>query len=138
MPSSKSNFVHLIHIFEAVKKKWSYLLVVISVMITVGHNVIAHHHHFAKSAYQNHHDDKEGEHDHSIFSFSQLDEAYICSNDQLRVDNNIVVLCFIQLELFYTASIPAVKRVFRHEVHPPPNDPHCCCLFFRGPPFLIS
>ena len=111
----------------------------ISVLITLTHKVVGHHHHISEIDHQDNHDgDHDDDHDHSIFSFVQLDDTFIHSNEQVQVNNSFVILCFIQPNFFSTESIPEEHPVFKDETYPPPDNPHCRHLSFRGPPFLIS
>ena len=116
-------------------KKLSYFFLFISVCITVSHNVIAHHHELESLHYghSHHHNEHDGDDDHNVFSFAQLDETFIHSNDQIQFDCSslsIVKNEFIfDFKLFSQDQPLIIDRVF-----PPPNDLYRYISSLRGPP----
>ncbi|MGZ3862142.1 MAG: hypothetical protein ACXVPN_11510 [Bacteroidia bacterium] len=117
-------------------KKLSYLFLLFSLVIIVSHNITAHHHHsefeLTQSATAG---DGENDNDHNIFSFGQLDEAYLHSNDQVVLDNDFV-FCLNFLSVFSFNEVPRTLQT-AYVVSPP--TPLVVCLLTsgnsrRGPP----
>lgn len=117
-------------------KKLSYIFLLLSVTIILSHNIVAHHHHFETAATESqHHDDADDDHDHSIFSFGQLDETYLHSNDQIQLDNSFVCLFYVQPEFIFDLKSCLANRDFNIvEIFPPPDDPCYLSSNLRGPP----
>ncbi len=117
-------------------KKLAYIFIFLSVIITVSHSIINHYHHFETAvAESHHHHDNGGDQGHSLFSFGQIDESYIQSNNQLNLNNNFVFLfivhTFINLELIGDTD----KQEFSiAEDYPPSDNPFSKSHSLRGPP----
>jgi hypothetical protein len=121
-------------VYLDVLKKWSYVFILLSVFITCSHNVVAHHHHFADVEHH-HGDDADHDSDHNVFSFAQLDEVYIHSNDQVHVNNSFVTLFYIQPLFVFDLKIVSSSDEFSIvEVFPPPKAPFSYTSILRGPP----
>lgn len=94
-------------------KKLSYIFLLFSLVIIVSHNITAHHHHSEFELAQNAvPDDSENDNDHNIFSFGQLDEAYLHSNDQVVLDNNFVFFLNFQSVFTFNIAPQTVQPVF--------------------------
>jgi len=119
-----------------VLKKWPYILILLSVFIIVSHNIIAHHHHHEiEATHHDHNDDTDEDGDHNLFSFGQLDETYIHSNDQVQVNNSFVSLFYIQPVFSCNINSPSAKQEFSiTEIFLPPDNYCCQSHSLRGPP----
>jgi hypothetical protein len=100
----------------------------------VAHESFEHHHHLPESVKSNHsHDENDG--GHNLFSFGQLDEAYIHSNNSIDVSNALPTLACLQILFSFQLSVPVDTRDFYLvQVFPPPDNPYCHSPSFRGPP----
>lgn len=118
-------------------KKLAYIFVFLSVILTVSHSIIGHHHHFETADINSHQNDtKDDEHDHSIFSFGQLDESFIFSHHNTTIANDVNTILFIipcnkiRLKInFLKARIDFITR----EEFPPPKE-YYYSISYRGPP----
>ena len=99
----------------------------------LGHGMVAHYHHDDVREMAHHHDE-DSEKSHSLFSFGQLDESYIQSNEQVCLNNNFVFLAvvhtFINLELIGETQ----KQEFYIAEDYPPDDLYSKSHSLRGPP----
>jgi hypothetical protein len=104
----------------------------------LAHAAFPHHHHIAKPIVVHHDHDTDHHHhdedeDHSVFSFSQIDDTFI-NGKQLTVP---IVIAFVPT-LFFTVVISEedfTVKYFDRDVHRPPliSIPQ---QSFRGPPNL--
>lgn len=115
------------------------IFIFLSVVITVGHSIIIHHHHCETIVAQthHHHDEDGNDQDHSLFSFGQLDESYIQSNNQVRLNNNFVFMSivhqFTNLELIGDTD---KQKSSIAEDYPPSDNPYSKSHSLRGPPII--
>lgn len=121
-------------------KKLSYIFIFLAVFITVSHSIIAHHHHFEETlAESDHHDDGEDDdHDHSIFSFGQLDESFDFSKYYIGISNDLnAILFLIPVNPNLLAVIFTTGRTdfITHQEFPPPED-YFYSASHRGPPTI--
>ena len=117
-------------------KKLAYFFIFLSVVITVSHSVIAHHHHFETAIEEadHHHDDDD--HDHSMFSFGQLDENFIFSHSNIVLSNDVNTTLFLipANPLLVTINFSIGRTDFiTHQEFPPPKD-YFHSASRRGPP----
>lgn len=102
--------------------------------IVLGHGIIAHHHHDDVSEIAHHDDGEEDDQDHSLFSFGQLDESYIQSNDQVSLNNNFVFLSIVHTIINLELIGETKKQEFNIAEDYPPDDPYSKSHSLRGPP----
>ena len=119
-------------------KKFAYIFIFLSVLITVSHNAVAHHHHFETEAEEaDHHDDGDDDHhDHSMFSFGQLDESFIFSHSNITLSNDLNTTLFLipANPLLVTINFTTGRTDFiTHQEFPPPED-YFHSASYRGPP----
>jgi hypothetical protein len=104
----------------------------------LAHSAFPHHHHIAKPVAEHHHHDKDhhqhdDEHDHSVFSFSQIDEIFI-NGKLLSVS---IVITFVATPCFtlVVSEEDVTAEYFTRGVHRPPLI-SVSQQSFRGPPNL--
>ncbi|MES2132471.1 MAG: hypothetical protein V4506_08975, partial [Bacteroidota bacterium] len=104
------------------------------VFITVSHSIIAHHHHFKETLAELHHPDDD--HDHSVFSFGQLDENFIFSQSHTTISNDVNTTLFLipanPLLVTISCTISRTNSI-THQEFPPPED-YFHSTLLRGPP----
>ena len=117
-------------------KKFPYIFIFLSVIITVSHSIIAHHHHFDTSIEEANHYHDDDEQDHSMFSFGQLDESFIFSHSNLTLSNEASTTLFLiptnplLVPINYTIGC---TDFITHKEFPPPED-YFHSASYRGPP----
>lgn len=118
-------------------RRLSNIFLLLSVFITLGHNVVAHHHELENlhHGHNHHHDEQDPDSRHNIFSFAQLDETYLHSNSQTQLNFDSHPLAILNsgfifdIKLFSETQLLNTSNVFS----PPQNiSPHILSL--RGPP----
>lgn len=104
---------------------------IIAFSFILAHNLIPHHHHFEAGVKHHHH---EGDHDHNVFSFVQLDADFIPSQNQVNA-RDFVSFCYLPLnktvEIVNMYSNPTELSDYRE--FPPPKK-HVSAASHRGPP----
>lgn len=115
------------------------IFIFLSVVITVSHSIINHHHHYETLVAESHHNhDGDGDdQNHSLFSFGQLDGSYIQSNNQVRLNNDLVFMSdvhqFTNLELICDTD---KQKSSIAEDYPPSDNPYSKSHSLRGPPII--
>ena len=106
--------------------------------IILCHNIVPHHHHDEVGEIE--HQEDSDAHDHNVFSFGTLDEAF------LPVKNITIVPPDFALQLFSISDITLITGIsffksqneyVTYQEFPPPENFHNS-LPLRAPPFLIS
>lgn len=121
-------------------KRLANIFIFLSVIITVGHNVVAHHHHFETEEEESHHQDgaDDKHHDHEMFSFGQLDDSFIFSHSHTTFSNNVNTTLFLiptnELSIAINFSIGRTDFITHQEFPPPEDYFHSTSL--RGPPTI--
>lgn len=120
-------------------KRISHFFIFISVTITLSHGIVAHHHHFEEVFIESHqHSDNDDHHDHSLFSFGQLDESFIFSQSYPTISNDVNTTLFLipsnQLLALTNSSIARTDFI-THQEFPPPED-YFHSASHRGPPTI--
>ena len=117
-------------------KRLSYIFIFFSVVITVGHSIIAHHHDFEATESHHHDNGEDDDHDHSMFSFGQLDENFIFSHSNFTLSNDVNTTFFLipsnPLSVKINFSIGRTDFI-THQEFPPPED-YFHSASHRGPP----
>ena len=130
-------------------KKWlQKILLFISVITVLGHNILPHHHHEEiqeliqhhhtgeQEQPQHHHHHNESEDDeHGIFSFVQLDENFVPAKGQdINIELPFLYLATPVITYQYNLLKANSKNFFGYYKEFPPPDNHLSNLPSRGPP----
>lgn len=107
-------------------------IMILAYGLVLGHGMIAHYHHDDVGEMEHH--DEDSEKSHSIYSFGQLDESYIQSNDQISLNNNFVLLSFVHTIINLELIRDTDKKEFSIAEDYPPDDPYSKSHSLRGPP----
>lgn len=108
-------------------------LLVIAYSFILGHSLVTHNHHNDIEKVQSHHDHDD---DHNIFSFGQLDDTFVPSQNQVTVCSDCAVLPFMHTSYNLTLQInfPAsLNNPPAFQEFPPPKN-YFSSLSYRGPP----
>ena len=108
----------------------------LSVFIIVIHNITAHHHHYKIEVSENNPHDSDNKDEHNIFSFGQLDETYIHSDDQIHLSESFSVLFLAEQIFSFTQNLENEKTDFNYSEVIIPCSNFCIASYsLRGPPF---
>jgi len=115
-------------------KRLAFPFLLLSVLITVSHAIVAHHHHFGEAAHQQGSSEEQDE-DHNLFSFAPLDEIFVPTNEQLHIADNAATLCLLQAEFSFTLqTVETLTPVYLAGDYPVPDNPYYTHSSLRGPP----
>ncbi len=108
------------------------IVVLLALLVVMGHSILPHHHE-EHAAIEHHHDNDP---DHNVFSFIQLDEAFIPSKTGCSANYDSHSPIFIsQLNEFnFTLTSFNKKPDYSFEKEFPPPRDYFNILSFRGPP----
>jgi hypothetical protein len=120
-------------------------MILLAVILTVSHNIIAHDHHEVRLAeHDEHDDDEDDDHNrHTFFSYGQLAESFTHDNSHIDLKNDYAIKIFIEplasLSVrphFFTLLNTLLKQVGKDYL--PPQDLFPAARSLRAPPGFIG
>lgn len=130
-------FYYLCHMF----RKWTYFLMLLAMLLTASHNLVAHdHHQVLETGTDQHTDDQDDDHgSHTFFSYGHIDESFLNNSDGVQLNYEPVILDCIHV--FPEASLPAPEGrtwLFVTSDSSPPEKICFSLRSLRAPPSFIG
>jgi hypothetical protein len=111
------------------------IFVAVAFSFLLAHDFVAHHHHDEFEIAQQHYDEDADHHDHSIFSFGDLDDNYLSSQTHFSAAKTIIPLWFLLSENFSSNNIQEFSNEdFAFAAEYPPPEKFFPSFSHRGPP----
>ena len=107
-------------------KRFSFILICVSVLIIQGHDVVVHHHDFL------HHENDHNEAGHNSFSYVDIDEDFTLQ-DKIDISNDLIAILSPTVFKIICQESNLITLFVTKNEYPPPK-PDISFQSLRGPP----